>query len=111
MEIKMWRIIAYGSRLLLLFIRGNMTAQRYVQEMVEKHVDYQRTLSNPAFEQDHARAHVTRVTIDCFERSEVNLSLWYQALPIFHQLGTSGTLWIEGCDFYLILHRGTDSLQ
>lgn len=36
--IMVWGAITYGSRSPLVFIRGNMTAVRYIQEVVEPHV-------------------------------------------------------------------------
>lgn len=80
--VMVWGAIAYGSRSPLLFIRGNMTAQRYVQEVVEEHlVPYLRTLPNPIFQQDNARPHIARVTLECFERNEVNLLPWPPRSP------------------------------
>lgn len=80
--IMVWGAIAYGSRSPLVFIRGNMTAQRYIQEIVEPHLlPYLRTLPNPTFQQDNARPHVARVTLDYFEHAEINLLPWPPRSP------------------------------
>ncbi|CAH1967194.1 unnamed protein product [Acanthoscelides obtectus] len=53
-----WGAIAYGSRLPLIFIRGNMNAQRYIHEVLEPHIlPYLDTLADPTFQQDNARPH------------------------------------------------------
>ncbi|RZC37901.1 DDE 3 domain containing protein [Asbolus verrucosus] len=72
--VMVWGGIAYRSRSHLIFIRGNMTAQRYIREVVESHVlPYLRTLRNPLFQQDNARPHVAKVTLEHFQQNEVNL--------------------------------------
>ena len=61
--------IARGSRSPLLFIRSNMT----IHEVLEAHVlPYLRTLLNPLFQQDNARPHVTRATLEFFQQNRVN---------------------------------------
>ncbi|CAH1982491.1 unnamed protein product [Acanthoscelides obtectus] len=46
---------AYGSRSPLIFIRGNMNAQRYIHEVLEPHLlPYLDTLADPTFQQDNA---------------------------------------------------------
>ncbi|CAH1993234.1 unnamed protein product [Acanthoscelides obtectus] len=87
-EVMVWGAIAYGSRSPLIFIRGNMNAQRYIHEVLEPHLlPYLDTLADPTFQQDNARPHVARVTIDFFQHNDVTLLPWpprsthYQSLP------------------------------
>ncbi|CAH1955546.1 unnamed protein product [Acanthoscelides obtectus] len=62
--VMVWGAIAYGSRLPLIFIRGNMNAQRYIHEVLESHLlPYLDTLADPTFQQDNARSHVARIMI------------------------------------------------
>lgn len=80
--VMVWGAIAYGSRSPLVFIRGNMTAQRYIQDVVETHVlPYLRTLGNPLFQQDNARPHVARVTLDYFGHNQIDLLPWPPRSP------------------------------
>ncbi|CAH2008813.1 unnamed protein product [Acanthoscelides obtectus] len=61
--VMVWGVIAYGSRSSLIFIRGNMNAQ------------------HPTFQQDNARSHVARVTIDFFQHNDVTLLPWPPRSP------------------------------
>ncbi|CAH2001844.1 unnamed protein product [Acanthoscelides obtectus] len=75
--VMVWGAIAYGSRSPLIFIRGNMNAQRYIHEVLEPHLlPYLDTLADPTFQQDNARPHVARVTIDFFQHNDVTLLPW-----------------------------------
>ncbi|CAH2000175.1 unnamed protein product [Acanthoscelides obtectus] len=79
--VMVWGAIAYGSRSPLIFIRGNMNAQRYIHEVLEPHLlPYLDTLANPTFQQDNAR-HVARVTIDFFQHNDVTLLPWPPRSP------------------------------
>ncbi|CAH1996093.1 unnamed protein product [Acanthoscelides obtectus] len=51
--VMVWGAIAYGSRSPLIFIRGNMNAQRYIHEVLEPHLlPHLDTLADPTFQQD-----------------------------------------------------------
>ena len=77
-----WGAIAYGSRTPLDFIRGNMTALRYIHEVVEPHVlPYLETIENPIFQQDNARPHVARVTLDFMDQHDINRLPWPPRSP------------------------------
>ncbi|CAH2002088.1 unnamed protein product [Acanthoscelides obtectus] len=66
----------------LIFIRGNMNAQRYIHEVLEPHLlPYRGTLADPTFQQDNARPHVARVTIDFFQHNDVTLLPWPPRSP------------------------------
>ncbi|CAH1999182.1 unnamed protein product [Acanthoscelides obtectus] len=80
--VMVWGAIAYGSRSPLIFIRDNMNAQRYIHEVLEPHLlPYLDTLAHPTFQQDNARPHVARVTIDFFQHNDVTLLLWPPRSP------------------------------
>ncbi|CAH1967750.1 unnamed protein product [Acanthoscelides obtectus] len=76
--VMVWGVIAYGSRSPLIFIRGNMNAQRYIHEVLEPYLD---TLADRTFQQDNARPHVARVTIDFFQHNDVTLLPWPPRSP------------------------------
>ncbi|CAH1961371.1 unnamed protein product [Acanthoscelides obtectus] len=80
--VMVWGAIAYGSRSPLIFIRGNMNAQRYIHEVLEPHIlPYLDTQADPTFQQDNARPHVARVTIDFFQHNDVTLLPWPPRSP------------------------------
>ncbi|CAH1953450.1 unnamed protein product [Acanthoscelides obtectus] len=61
--VMVWVAIAYGSRSPLIFIRGNMNVQ------------------HSTFQQDNARPHVARVTIDFLQHNDVTLLPWSPRSP------------------------------
>ncbi|CAH1991692.1 unnamed protein product [Acanthoscelides obtectus] len=80
--VMVWGAIAYSSRSPLIFIRRNMNAQRYIHEVLEPHLlPYLDTLADPTFQQDNARPHVARVTIDFFQHNDVTLLPWPPRSP------------------------------
>ncbi|GFX36666.1 transposable element Tcb2 transposase [Trichonephila clavipes] len=61
-----WGVIAYNTRSPLILIRGTMTAQRYVHDILQPHVlSLMQRLSGAIFQQDYARPHTARVSQDC----------------------------------------------
>ncbi|CAH2004434.1 unnamed protein product [Acanthoscelides obtectus] len=93
--VMVWGAVAYGSRSALIFIRGNMNAQRYIHGVLEPHLlPYLDTLTDPVFQQDNARPHVARVTIDFFQHNDVTLLPWPPRSPdlspiehVWHMMG------------------------
>ncbi|CAH1988414.1 unnamed protein product [Acanthoscelides obtectus] len=80
--VMVWGAIAYGSRSPLIFVRGNMNAQHYIHEVLElRLLPYLDTLADPTFQQDNARPHVARVTIDFFQHTDVTLLPWPPRSP------------------------------
>ncbi|GFV93812.1 transposable element Tcb2 transposase [Trichonephila clavipes] len=60
-----WGDIAYNTRPPLVLIRGTMTAQRYVHDMLQPHVLLlMQLLPGAIFQQDNARPHTARVSQD-----------------------------------------------
>ncbi|GFT97821.1 transposable element Tcb2 transposase [Trichonephila clavipes] len=61
-----WGVIAYNTRSLLVLIRGTMTAQRYVHDILQPHVlPLMQQLPGAIFQQDNARPYTERVSQDC----------------------------------------------
>lgn len=80
--IMVWGAITYGSRSRLVFIRGNMNAQRYVDEVVEPHIlPFLQQLEDPLFQQDNARPHIARRSMNRFVEDNVNLLPWPPRSP------------------------------
>ncbi|GFV60669.1 transposable element Tcb2 transposase [Trichonephila clavipes] len=58
--------IAYNTRSLLLLIRGTMTAQRYVHNILQPHVlPLMQRFPGAIFQQHNAWSHTARVSQDC----------------------------------------------
>ncbi|GFX53112.1 transposable element Tcb2 transposase [Trichonephila clavipes] len=65
--VMVWGVIAYNTRSPLVLIRGNMTAQRKVHDILQPHVlSPMQRLPGAIFQQDNARPHTARVSQDCF---------------------------------------------
>ncbi|GFY00724.1 transposable element Tcb2 transposase [Trichonephila clavipes] len=61
-----WGAIAYNTRSPLVLIRGTMTAQRYVHDMLQPHVlPLMQRLPGAIFQLDNAQPHTARVSQDC----------------------------------------------
>jgi hypothetical protein len=72
--VMVWGAICFGSRSRLVFIQGNLTAIRYVQEVLRPVVvPYFRRVNNALFQQDNARPHIANVSIDFLDDSQVDL--------------------------------------
>ncbi|GFT64975.1 transposable element Tcb1 transposase [Trichonephila clavipes] len=61
-----WGAFAYNTRVPLVLIRGTMTAQWHVHDILQPHVlPLMQRLSGAIFQQDNARFHTARVSQDC----------------------------------------------
>ncbi|GFT06011.1 transposable element Tcb1 transposase [Trichonephila clavipes] len=61
-----WGVIVYSIRSPLEFIRGTLTAQRYVHNILQPHVlPFLQRFPGAIFQQNNARPHTTRVSQDC----------------------------------------------
>ncbi|GFW29598.1 transposable element Tcb2 transposase [Trichonephila clavipes] len=75
-----WRTIAYNTRSPLVLIRGTMTAQRYVHDILQTHVlSLIQRLPGVIFQQDNARPHTKRVSHYCHHT--VNTLSWLSRSP------------------------------
>ncbi|GFW22075.1 transposable element Tcb2 transposase [Trichonephila clavipes] len=64
--VTVWSVIAYNTRSPLVLIRGTMTAQWYVHDILQPHVlPLMQRLPGAIFQQDNARPHTARVSQDC----------------------------------------------
>ncbi|GFX08903.1 transposable element Tcb2 transposase [Trichonephila clavipes] len=60
-----WEAIAYDNRSTLIVMRGTLTGQRYVDDILRSHVGrYLNGFPVAIFEQDNARPHTARVAQD-----------------------------------------------
>ncbi|GFV98971.1 transposable element Tcb2 transposase [Trichonephila clavipes] len=63
--VMVWGAIAYNTRSPLVLIRGTMTAQRYVHDILQPHVPLMQWLLGAIFQQDNFRPYTARVSQDC----------------------------------------------
>ncbi|GFW30594.1 transposable element Tc1 transposase [Trichonephila clavipes] len=63
--VMVWRAIAYDSRSTLIEMRGTLTGQRYVDDILRPHVGrFLSGLPGAIFQEDNARPHTARVAKD-----------------------------------------------
>ncbi|GFV69783.1 transposable element Tcb1 transposase [Trichonephila clavipes] len=80
-----WGAIAYNTRSPLVLIRGTMTAQRYVHDILQPHVlSLMQQLPGAIFQQDNARPHTVRVLLPFLGLPDPQICL---------QLSISGIIW------------------
>ncbi|GFT32196.1 transposable element Tcb2 transposase [Trichonephila clavipes] len=64
--VMVWGAIVYNTWSPLVLIRGTMTAQRYVHDILQPHVlPLMQRLPGAIFQLDNARPHTARVSQDC----------------------------------------------
>ncbi|GFV43349.1 transposable element Tcb1 transposase [Trichonephila clavipes] len=61
-----WGLSAYSTVSSLVLIRGTMTAQRYIHDILQPYVlPLMQRLPGSIFQQDNARSHTARVSQEC----------------------------------------------
>ncbi|GFV64652.1 transposable element Tcb1 transposase [Trichonephila clavipes] len=64
-RVRVWRHPAYDSRSTLIVMRGTLTGQRYVDDILRPHVGhFLNGLPGAIFQQDNARLHTEKVAQD-----------------------------------------------
>ncbi|GFX60626.1 transposable element Tcb2 transposase [Trichonephila clavipes] len=64
-RVRLWRSPAYDSRFTLIVMRGTLTGQRYVDDILQPHVGpFLNGLPGAIFQQDNARPHTARFAQD-----------------------------------------------
>ncbi|GFV18136.1 transposable element Tcb2 transposase [Trichonephila clavipes] len=90
--VMVWGVIAYNTLLPLVLIRGTMTAQRYVPDILQPHaLPLKQRLPGAIFQQDHARPHTARC-----HKTVSTLLLPFLGLSnpqIYLQSSISGVIW------------------
>ena len=80
--VMVWGAIGYGSRSSVVFVRDNMTSLRYVDDILRPSLlPCIQELLEALFQQDNARPHIARGTINFFANSHVNLLAWPPRSP------------------------------
>ena len=72
--VMVWGAISSADRSPLIFINGNLTARRYIDEVIRPHLlPFLARNGNPTFQQDNAPAHRARLTQDFLNQNGVNV--------------------------------------
>ncbi|PRD20803.1 UNVERIFIED_CONTAM: Transposable element Tcb1 transposase [Trichonephila clavipes] len=80
-----WGAIAYNTWSPLVLIRGTMTAQRNVHDILQPHVlSFLQRLPGAIFQQDNAQPHTARVSQYCLRT--VTILPWPARSPDFSQM-------------------------
>ena len=73
--------MSYNQRSDLEIIRGNVTAQRYINDVLQPHllsiIDQQREL----YQHDNARPPTAHATVNFLQNSNVNVLPWHSRSP------------------------------
>ena len=77
----MWAAISCNHRTNLVRVQGNLTAQRYRDNILQPHmlnvIDRQREI----LQQDNDRPHTARVAMDCLTQNNINVLPWPSKSP------------------------------
>ena len=80
-SVMVWGAITYTTRSDLVVVQGNLTANRYMNQVLQPHllpiIDRQREL----FQQDNAPAHTARVTVAYLHNANINVLPWPSISP------------------------------
>ena len=76
--------IGYGNRSPLIFIRGNMTAARYIDDFLQPDLLlYIEDLQNVLFQHDNVRTHIAHRTMKFLENAGLDILSWLPRSPDF----------------------------
>ena len=78
----------------LVHVPDNLTAVRYRDEILQPHLMHVTDRQRELFQQDNARPHTVRVTMDYLEQNNINVLPWPSKSP---DLNTYGISWINVC--------------
>ncbi|GFV35592.1 transposable element Tcb2 transposase [Trichonephila clavipes] len=90
--VMVWGAIAYNARSPLVLIRGTMTAQWYVHDILQPHVlPLMQRLPGAIFQQGNVQPHMARVSQGCLHT--VTILPWPARSPVCLQSSISGIIW------------------
>lgn len=80
--VMVWGAICHGSRSPLVIIPGTLDANRFINHVLRPVlIPYLQELVNPIFQQDNARPHTARVTIEFMNNANIDLLPWPSRSP------------------------------
>jgi len=80
-SVMIWTAISYNRRRHLVRVQGNLTAPRYIDDILQPHM--LRVIAPPRemFQQDNTRLHTARVTMDFLIQNNINILPWPSKSP------------------------------
>ena len=83
-----WGAISYARKTQLVSIQGNVNAARYRDEILQPHLLPAIDVRREIFQQDNARPHAARLTMDYLQNQNITVipwpSKWPDVNPIEH---------------------------
>ena len=76
-----WAGISYSGRTDLIQVQGNLTARRYLDEIIRPHVLPFMNRQNVIFQHDNARPHTARIPRDFLAQNNVQVLDWPSRSP------------------------------
>lgn len=80
-SVMMWAAISHTGKTNLVHVNGNLTAQRYCDEILQPHVLPFMQNNGRIFQQDNARPHTARITTAFLQRNNVDVLPWPSKSP------------------------------
>ena len=80
-SVMMWGAISYTGRTDLVLVQGNLTANRYIDQILRPHVLPNINRQRQLFQQDNARPHTARVTMAFLANENINVLPWPSKSP------------------------------
>ena len=80
-SVMMWGAISYTGRTDLVLVQGNLTANRYIDQILRPHVLPNINRQRQLFQQDNARPHAARVTMAFLANENINVLPWPSKSP------------------------------
>lgn len=80
-SVMVWAGISYSGRTDLIQVQGNLTARRYLDEIIRPHVLPFMNRQNVIFQHDNARPHTARITRDFLAQNNVQVLDWPSRSP------------------------------
>jgi transposase len=76
-----WRAISYARKTQLVPIQGNLNAARYRDEILQPHLLPAIDVRREIFQQDKARPHAARLTMDYLQNQNITVIPWPSKWP------------------------------
>ena len=77
----MWSAISNDCKIDLVYVPGNLTAVRYIYEIIQPHLMHAIDRQRELFQEDNARPHTARVSTDNLEQNNINVLPWPSKSP------------------------------
>ena len=80
-SVMVWGAISYTRKSELVLVQGNLTANRYIDQILRPHVLHLVDPQRQLFQQDNARPHTARATADYLANNNINTLPWPSKSP------------------------------